>query len=101
MKTLFKAIVLVVTISIPWINVFSQTSLTNRSGLYLTAGDYANKKLSYSNRNSIGRYKIRVAPLFNKYRVQVIKNGEKHNFYPFDLFGYRNKNQDYRFFNSQ
>lgn len=100
MNALIKMIVLVVTISISWINMFAQTNLSNQSGLYLTAQDYADKKLSYINTNA-GRYKIKIAPLFNKNRVQVIKNGEKHNFFQFNLFGYRNKNQDYRFFNDQ
>ena len=101
MKTLFTTIVLIVTINIFSINAFAQTTLTSRSGLYLTIGDYANKKLSYSNENSNRRYKIKVAPLFHQDRVQVIQNGKKYNFYTFDLFGYRNKDQDYRFFNDQ
>lgn len=80
-------------------NTFAQA---NRSGLYLTAQDYAHKKLSYSNEGSTGAYKIRIAPIFNKDRVQVIQNGEKHIFFQFDLFGYRGKNnQDYRFFKDQ
>ncbi len=98
MKTSLIAIATIMAITLSAANAFAQT---NRSGLYLTAEDYINKKLSYSNKNSNGKYKIKVAPLFNKDRVQVIQNGEKHNFFQFDLFGYRDKNHDYRFFNDQ
>lgn len=80
-------------------NIYAQTNLSGRSGLYLTAEDYANKKLSYSNENSNRGYKLKV--VFNQDKMQVIQNGKKHNFYTFNLFGYRNKNQDYRFFNDQ
>ena len=100
MKTIFRVLASVIVIGFLTAGAYAQTSPTNRSGLYLTAQDYANKKLSYSNENS-GKYKIRVAPLFNKYRVQVLQNGEKHNFFEFDLFGYKVKDQDYRFFNDQ
>jgi hypothetical protein len=98
MKTLFKVIASIMVITIFTANTYAQT---NRSGLYLTAQDYTNKKLSYSNDNSYSRYKIKVMPFLNKDRVQVIQNGEKHNFFQFDLFGYRDKNQDYWFFNDQ
>lgn len=97
MKHSFSAVALMIAVSIFTPNIYAQTNLSGRSGLYLTAEDYANKKLSYSNENSNRRYKIKVGLLFHQDRVQIIQNGKKHNFYPFDLFGYRNKNQDYRF----
>ena len=101
MKYSFIAVVLIMIISIFTLNTSGQNNLSDRRGLYLTAQDFINKKLSYSNENSNGRYKIKVAPLSNKDRVRVIQNREKHDFFQFDLFGYRDKNQDYRFFNDQ
>lgn len=96
MKTSFKVIASIIAIAVFTVNTFAQT---NYIGLYLTAQDFAHKKLSYSSESSTGIYKIKVASLFSKDRVQVIQNGERHNFSQSDLFGYRDKNnQDYRFF---
>lgn len=101
MKQSLSAVALIIAISVFTLNISAQSNLSGRSGLYLTVQDYINQKLSYSNENSNGRYKIKVAPLFNKDRVRVIQNGEKHDYFQFDLFGYRNKNQDYIFFNDE
>lgn len=101
MKRPLSAVALILAISLFTVNIYAQTNLSNRSGLYLTAQDFINKKLSYSNENTNGRYKIKVAPLFNKERVRVIQNGEKYDFFQPDLFGYRSENLDFRFFNDQ
>ena len=60
--------------------VFIQNSFAKQKiGLYLTAEDYANHKLSYESDGTDGN-KILLHATFGSYKVVVVQNGKKHLF---------------------
>lgn len=75
-------------------NTFAKSKI----GLYLTAEDYVNHKLSYESDGSNGN-KILLHAVFGSYKVVVIQNGKRQTFSKADIFGYRLNDQDYRYFN--
>jgi len=81
--------------------VFIQNSFAKQKiGLYLTAEDYANHKLSYESDGTDGN-KILLHATFGSYKVVVVQNGKKHLFSKNEIFGYRKNDQDYRYFNNE
>jgi len=74
-------------------------SATQKIGLYLTAEDFLNHKLSYESDGSNGT-KVQLHGVFGSYKVVVIQNGKKQFFSKAEIFGYRKDNQDYRYFNN-
>jgi hypothetical protein len=80
--------------------VFVQTSFAKQKiGLYLTAQDYLDHKLSYESDGGNGN-KIQLHATFGGYKVIVIQNGKKHLFSKSEIFGYQLNGQDYRYFNN-
>ncbi|HTD41680.1 MAG TPA: hypothetical protein VK671_13720 [Mucilaginibacter sp.] len=80
--------------------VFVQNSFAKQKiGLYLTAEDFSNHKLSYESDGSNGN-KILLHAIFGGYKVVVVQNGKKHFFSKNEIYGYRLNDQDYRYFNN-
>lgn len=80
--------------------VFVQTaSAAQKIGLYLTAEDFLNHKLSYESDGSKGT-KIQLRAVFGSHKVVVIQNGKKQFLSKSEIFGYRKGDQDYRYFNN-
>jgi hypothetical protein len=78
---------------------FVQNSFAKQKvGLYLTAEDYLNHKLSYESDGSNGN-KVQLHGVFGSYKVVVVHNGKKQFFSKSEIFGYRSNGQDYRYFN--
>ena len=89
MKTLKFLIPLVLVI------VFVQNSSAKQKlGLYMTAQDYLDHKLSY------GSDKIALHAVFGGYKVVVTENGKRHVFSKSEIFGYQLNGQDYRYYNN-
>jgi hypothetical protein len=73
---------------------FNQLNAQNSCGIYLSAKDFTDCKLSHSGQNS----KIKVHETFKKDIVEVKCNDSLLTFKKKDIFGYRDKNgQSYRF----
>src|ERR1700761_6530409 len=81
--------------------VFVQSTLAKaqKTGLYLTAEDFLNHKISYESDGSNGT-KIQLREVFGSSNVMVIQNGKRQVFLKSAIFGYRNNGQDYRYFNN-
>ncbi|MGZ3750338.1 MAG: hypothetical protein ACXVAU_03620 [Mucilaginibacter sp.] len=81
--------------------VFVQSTLAKaqKIGLYLTAEDYLNHKVTYESDGSNGT-KIQLHEVFGGYSVVVTQNGKRQVISKSTIFGYRNNGQDYRFFNN-
>lgn len=80
--------------------VFSQNSFAKQTiGLYLTAEDFSNHKISYESDGSNGN-KVLLHAIFGGYKVVVVQNGKKHFFSKSEIYGYRLNNQNYRYFNN-
>ena len=72
---------------------------TDSIGVYKTANDFQNKKLSYSAQCNGRKNKIRTHDSFSRPFITVIRNGKRENMKKYDLYGYRDcKGNDYRFF---
>jgi len=79
--------------------VSAQTFAAGKSGLYLTAADFVQNKISYEI-NCSGNDKLQVHALFGSSTVTVVQNGQKKAFPKKQLYGYRDcHNRNYRFFN--
>ena len=81
--------------------VFAQgaTAKNQKMGLYLTVEDYINHKLSYATDGSSDT-KIRLNSMFESGKVVVMHGGKKEAFSKSAIFGFRDNDQDYRFFNN-
>ncbi|MHB8208766.1 hypothetical protein [Mucilaginibacter sp.] len=90
-----------VMIAICFIAVFTQKTIAQStvSGLYLTAEDYHNQKLSFKTTDGDGN-SIRFNEFLGSDRVVVVYNGKKQTFYKSAVYGYRSNNSDYRYFNN-
>jgi hypothetical protein len=78
------------------INTFTLTAQI-KSGLYLTAQDYINHNLSYTNSN-----KIQLNELFASAKIKIIDNGKTISLNKTQIFGYHDKgNNDYRFYKNE
>ena len=87
-------------ISVLLMIVFVQNSFAKqKTGLYLTAEDYLNHKISYESDGSNGN-KVLLHGVFGSYKVVVVQNGKRHVFSKNEIFGYRLNDQDYRYFNN-
>jgi hypothetical protein len=69
------------------------------SGLYLTANDYANHKLSYESNGHDGNA-IEFNEFLGSAKITVLYNGKRQSIYKSAIYGYHMDNQDYRYFNS-
>jgi hypothetical protein len=68
-------------------------------GLYLTAEDYHNQKLSFKTTGDDGN-SIKFNEFLGSRRIVVDYNGKKQTFYKSAIYGYRSNNCDYRYFNN-
>jgi hypothetical protein len=72
-----------------------------QAGLYKNADDYLSGKLEHE-KQDFEKHRLHTDRLFNKYVVKVVENGEAHKYFKWDLYGYKNKNnQNFRFFNEK
>ena len=68
-------------------------------GLYLTADDYHNHKLSYKTSGKDGN-SIKLNEFLGSHKVVVLYNAKKEELYKSAIYGYRYNNTDYRYFNN-
>ena len=94
-----KTIKLLITAFFAIVFVQSTFAGSQKIGLYLTAEDFLNHKLSYETDGSNGT-KIQLHVVFGSYKVVVIQDGKKQFFSKSEIFGYRKDNQDFRYFNN-
>jgi hypothetical protein len=101
MKTLtvMSAIIMLI-ISNSSANAQGKTSVTG--GLYLTANDFQQQKLTYEIDCSNGKDKIKANGFFGSSTGYVLSKGEKHEFNKKEVYGYRTcENKNYRFYNGE
>jgi len=75
-------------------------SIYAQCGIYQTADDYLSGQLAYKN-DEPGKHAIRTDIPFNPSAVKVIKGSEKFEFDKWNIYGFRKKNRDYRFYESK
>ncbi|WP_461450349.1 hypothetical protein [Mucilaginibacter sp.] len=80
---------------------FAQKTLAQEKtcGLYLTADDYHNHKLSYKTTGNDGN-SIQLNEFLGSHKVVVVYNGKKEVIYKSAIYGYRYNKTDYRYFNN-
>jgi len=84
-NSIFKCLILISLVSLRP-DVLAQT---DSLGVYNTAEDFQNKKLSYSAPCKGGRNKIRMNQLFRRAFLTVRKNGKKFHIKADGVYGYR------------
>jgi hypothetical protein len=89
-----KTLKLVIIMPLVAIFMLNSSAKGQSVGLYLTVRDYLDHKLSY------GGDKIKINGLFGSGNVVLIHDGKKQVFAKSEIFGYRQDNQDYRFYNN-
>jgi len=80
---------------------FAQRSLAQGQtcGLYLTADDYHNHKLSFKTSGNDGN-SIKLNEFLGSQKIIVVYNGKHEVFYKSAVYGYHNNSNDYRYFNN-
>jgi hypothetical protein len=72
---------------------------TTTQGIYLTAKDFKNGKLSYANNQDNKKYRLYLNDIFNSPSVKIAIGDSIINLKKDEIFGYRDKNNlSYRFF---
>jgi len=71
-------------------------------GIFMTAADYQNNKITYTEGDPQGEIKIRIHHFFwSMPTITVVAKGRKHAFRKSDLYGFIDSNNDvYRFYNN-
>ncbi|MGZ3755229.1 MAG: hypothetical protein ACXVAY_19540 [Mucilaginibacter sp.] len=87
------------SIAVLILTAFVQRSIAQDGpiGLYLTLADYQNHKVNFETSTNT----IRLNTLFETKDIVVWHDGKREILSKKDVFGYRFKNEDYRFFNNQ
>ncbi len=81
-------------------SVIAQSKIKFNSGLYLTANDFQQQKLTYEIDCSNASDKIKVNNFLGSSTGYVLAKGEKHSFDKKNVYGYRDcKNKAFRFYN--
>jgi hypothetical protein len=92
------ALVLLHSMTAPAQASTAQAAPPKTSGLYLTADDYKNGRLSFAGDCSSKAHKVDLHHYFDKPYIDVTHGTEKHRYPKSDLFGYRAcDGRDYRF----
>jgi hypothetical protein len=85
----------VLVLTIATTRTAAQTAI---AGLYMTAADFHQQKITYPVDCSDGSNKLRVNNFFESTSGVVVSNGVKHRFYKVNVYGYKNcKSENYRF----
>ncbi|OQP60149.1 hypothetical protein A3860_34275 [Niastella vici] len=93
-----KKITLLVTIAGLLIITQNSHAQNDSSGIYKTAADFQNKKLSYAINFKTEKHKIKSAMLFNNEEVKVKHQGVNYSLKKSETYGYRDmKGRDFRF----
>lgn len=80
----------------------AQNNTTATGGLYLTADDFQQQKLSYAIDCGNGNDKIKTNEFFGSSTGYVLSKGEKHVFNKNNVYGYHScQDKNYRFFNGE
>ncbi len=102
----YKSVIAILFISISAAgNIYSEfiSSGNNiHSGIYLSANDYQNKKLSLEINCDSSKHKIKLHDFFSKPYIDVIHEGKKYHYMKDSIFGYRDcDGNDFRFDNKR
>ncbi len=80
--------------------LISLNALSQESGVYMSASDFATGKLTYAIDCSTERHKIKLNEFLNLNYITVVHNGETHNLTKKEIFGYKDcEGVAYRFIN--
>src|SRR5579871_54957 len=80
----------------------AQSKMKSEGGIYLTASDFQQQKLTYEIDCSNAGNKIKANTFFGSSTGYVLSNGQKHAFDKKSVYGYRNcQNKTYRFYNGE
>lgn len=96
MKTSIKVLIVMMVICIQGVRSQAQ-STKNVNGIYLNEQDYKSGKLSYAmDKND----KLQLNGFLNGKYVTLVYQGKKMKLSKSEIFGYRQNNQDFRFYES-
>jgi len=101
MKSIFLCHILLTwaVFSLALAPVQAQTS-KSQSGLYMSAADYQNNKLSFAGYDGKA-HKIRLKDLWGSRNLEVVHDGQKYRFHKDKVFAYQDsKRRVFRFFNN-
>jgi hypothetical protein len=97
MKNSIKVLIAVIVISIQGIQLHAQNTKST-TGIYLTEQDYKTGKLSYVlNEND----KLQLNEFLGGKHIGLVYQGKKMKLSKREIFGYRQNNQDFRFFHNE
>ncbi len=71
-----------------------------KTGLYLTHSDFERARIAFVKKENL-KYKFRVDNLFNQSSVKVVVGDSTFKFHKDSIFGYRDNNINYRFYNKK
>ena len=100
MKTYLKSALLVM-ILLSQMQTNAQTFNKARYGIYTSAADFMQNKLSYGFDSANHNNRLILYSTFNSSKVQIISNGERKSFLKKDIYGYRDNGMDYRVFDGE
>jgi hypothetical protein len=90
-----------ILVAIILLHSFRNSTLAQKTGLYLTYSDFISAKIAYVKKENL-KYSFRVDNLFNASSVQVIIGDSSFTFRKDSIFGYRDYNNvNYRFYNKK
>lgn len=96
-KTMLILIAVLAT-ALSGVGAHAKAQTTRTSGVYMTADDYKNGRLSFEGDCGSKTHKLELHDVLNKPYVDVTHGTEKHRYAKSDLFGFRAcDGRDYRF----
>lgn len=87
--------------ALPFLFLLQAYSTPDTKGIYKTPEDFAQHHLSFEAPASSKKVLIRPHELMAAPDITVLAEGQKYYFLKVELFGYRDGNKDYRFFNNE
>lgn len=79
--------------------LMTTTTYAQSGGLYSTADDFQQQKITYPVDCSNSKDRLKLNDLFGSSKGYIISKGEKHEFTKSSVYGYRTcKNENYRFY---
>jgi hypothetical protein len=88
------------TAALPLFFLLQAFSNPDTKGIYKTQADFVQHHLTFEAPSSSRKVSIRAHEFLGGSDVTVVAGGQKYYFLKVELFGYRDGNKDYRFFNN-
>jgi hypothetical protein len=87
--------------ALPLLLLLQAYSKPDTKGIYKTQEDFAQHHLTFEAPSSSRKVLIRPHELMGDPDITVVTGGQKYYFLKVELFGYRDGDRDYRFFNNE